>query len=392
MPFPGRRRSHPGVGQRERSGWVTSSWNILSPRPYLVLPYRCWPGVSHSTRASDWTPLPWASSSHLPSLSNKQTDKQIPHLPPFQTKGLNLGAPRDRGSPGVRGEAEQTGKRPKRRGSGEATRLIFFFCCARLTVSGCRTGLGPSHKPAWRFVYVCVFKYIKFHRRPGRGGGLGAWQALSASWLVPPLGQEGCWRAAPTQTREGRGRKGPGACRPGLKLPPGPSEAVPPSKAPPDWGSEKPFPGHSGTALAAPGPSPYRSPWAAMPELPAAHLHLNSPWVKSEEAGPREQCLLRPGTPLQLPACPLPRTIGCQVLTPAIGLAARPSSAHARAVAPSGGNCWGRSQAEPESEVSWVCQDCAAHQRGKKKIDCTVARAQGWERPPSLPGDFNDGV
>jgi len=269
--------------------------------------------------------------------------------------------------------------------------FFFCFCCARLTVSGCRTGLGPSHKPAWRFVYVCVFKYIKFHRRPGRGGGLGAWQALSASWLVPPLGQEGCWRAAPTQTREGRGRKGPGACRPGLKLP-WPSEAVSPSKAPPDWGSEKPFPGHSGTALAAPGPSPYRSPWAAMPELPAAHLHLNSPWVKSEEAGPREQCLLRPGTPLQLPACPLPRTIGCQVLTPAIGLAARPSSAHARAVAPSGGNCWGRSQAEPESEVSWVCQDCAAHQRGKKKIDCTVARAQGWERPPSLPGDFNDGV
>ena len=114
-----------------KSGWVTSSWNILSPRPYLVLPYRCWPGVSHSTRASDWTPLPWASSSHLPSLSNKQTNKQtnkqIPHLPPFRTKGLNLGAPRDRGSPGVRGEAEQTGKRPKRRGSGEATRLIFSF-------------------------------------------------------------------------------------------------------------------------------------------------------------------------------------------------------------------------------------------------------------------------
>ena len=63
----------------------------------------------------------------LLSVTNKQTNKQIPHLPPFQTKGLNLGAPRDRGSPGVRGEAEQTGKRPKRRGSGEATRLIFFF-------------------------------------------------------------------------------------------------------------------------------------------------------------------------------------------------------------------------------------------------------------------------
>ena len=77
--FPGRRRSHPGGGQRERSGWVTCSRNVLSPRPYLVLPYGCWPGVSHSTSASDWTPLPWASSSHLPSLSNKQPNTcQLP--------------------------------------------------------------------------------------------------------------------------------------------------------------------------------------------------------------------------------------------------------------------------------------------------------------------------
>ena len=75
--FTGRRRSHPGGGQRERPGWVTCSQNVLSPRPYLVLPYRCWPGVSHSTRASDWTPLPWASSSHLHSISNKQTNKDL---------------------------------------------------------------------------------------------------------------------------------------------------------------------------------------------------------------------------------------------------------------------------------------------------------------------------
>ena len=77
--------------------------------------------------------------------------------------------------------------------------------------------------------------------------------------------------------------------------------------------------------------------------------------------------LLRPGTPPQLTACPLPTMIGCQVLAPGIGLAVRPSWAHAHAVPhphPPGGNRWGRGQAAHES---WVCQDCAAHRRGKKK-------------------------
>ena len=94
---------------------------------------------------------------------------------------------------------------------------------------------------------------------------------------------------------------------------------------------------------------------------------LNCTWVKPEEASPRGRGLLRPGTTPQLPGCPLPTMIGCQVLAPAIGLAARPCWAHEHAVDPAGGNRWGRGQAEPESEVSWVCQDCAAHQRGKKK-------------------------
>ena len=72
------------------------------------------------------------------------TNKQIPHLPTSRTKGLNLGAPRDRGSPGVRGEAEETGKRPKHQGSEEATRSIFFFF-----------KLGAE--PGWAVkIYVCV--------------------------------------------------------------------------------------------------------------------------------------------------------------------------------------------------------------------------------------------
>ena len=56
----------------------------------------------------------------LLSVTNK------PHRPTSRTKGLNLGAP-GTGQPGVQGEAEETGKRPKHQGSEEATRSIFLF-------------------------------------------------------------------------------------------------------------------------------------------------------------------------------------------------------------------------------------------------------------------------
>ena len=57
----------------------------------------------------------------LLSVTNKQIPANFPNQRPESR------APRDRGSPGVRGEAEETGKRPRRRGSEEATRSIFFF-------------------------------------------------------------------------------------------------------------------------------------------------------------------------------------------------------------------------------------------------------------------------
>ena len=60
----------------------------------------------------------------------------------------------------------------------------------------------------------------------------------------------------------------------------GPSQAAPPSKAPRAWGPEKPSPRPSDSASAAPRPSPYRSPLAAVPELPAAHRALGGPRVK----------------------------------------------------------------------------------------------------------------
>ena len=67
---------------------------------------------------------------------------------------------------------------------------------------------------------------------------------------------------------------------------PGPSQAAPPSKAPRAWGPEKPSPRPSGSASAAPRPSPYRSPLAAVPELPAAHLALGGPRVEPEGTTP----------------------------------------------------------------------------------------------------------
>ena len=95
------------------------------------------------------------------------TNKQIPHLPTSRTKGLNLGAPRD-------GAALESEERPRKQENDQSTRAVkrpldrfffFFFCCARLTMPGCRTGLGRED------LCVCVFKYIRFHRRPGRGLG-----------------------------------------------------------------------------------------------------------------------------------------------------------------------------------------------------------------------------
>ena len=199
-------------------------------------------------------------------------------------------------------------------------------------------------------------------------GGAGSWgpdrpfprAGSSHPWDTKAAGEQ-----LPPRTKRGEGERGlepigPASCS--LLRARGPSQAAPPRKAPRDWGKpETPFPGHSGTALAAPGPSPYRSLLAAVSELQAAQLHLGNPWVKPEEASPKGRRLLRPRTPPQLLPCPLPTMIGCQVLAHAIGLAARLSWAHAHEVDPAGGNRWGRGQAEPESEVSWVCQDCAAH-------------------------------
>ena len=96
--------------------------------------------------------------------------------------------------------------------------------------------------------------------------------------------------------------------------------------------------------------------------------------------------------------------IGCQVWAPAIWSVARPRWVQCAHGGTCGGKSWGCSQAEPESQGSWFCQDCAAYRRrGKQtnkptnkiqtnKKDCTVPRAQGWEHHPSLPGESRDGV
>ena len=145
MPFPGRRRSHPGVGQRESQGESPLPETFYPPGPTWSYPTDA-DQVSH-TQPEQVIELLFPEllpPTSLLSVTNKQTNKQIPHLPPFRTKGLNLGAPRDRGSPGVRGEAEQTGKRPKRRGSGEATRLIFFFLLCPPACVWLQNRVGPE--------------------------------------------------------------------------------------------------------------------------------------------------------------------------------------------------------------------------------------------------------
>ena len=205
--FTGRRRSHPGGGQRERPGWVTCSQNVLSPRPYLVLPYRCWPGVSHSTWASDWTALPWASSSHLHSISNKQTNKYLicqlrePKAwisgPPGTGAALES---EERQSKQENDQSTAAVERPEDRFCVFVFVFVFVFAGPAWLCMVAELGWARVTNPPWRCVCVCVcvFKYIKYHKRPRMGWGPGASQALSESWLIPPLGQEDCWRAAPT--------------------------------------------------------------------------------------------------------------------------------------------------------------------------------------------------
>ena len=91
--------------------------------------------------------------------------------------------------------------------------VFFFFCCSRLTVSGCRTGLGRED------LCVCV----QIHKVPRESWGWcrvqGA-EALSGRWLVLSPRQESFWRAEPAQAREGRGRKEPEASGSCCMLPP----------------------------------------------------------------------------------------------------------------------------------------------------------------------------
>ena len=98
-------------------------------------------------------------------------------------------------------------------------RFFFFFfnCCARLTVPGSRTGSGPSHKPAVK-IWVCVFKYIRFHRRPGRGPG--AWQALPRAGSSHPRGRKAAGEQRPPRLERGEGERGLADCGPGRTLPP----------------------------------------------------------------------------------------------------------------------------------------------------------------------------
>lgn len=112
---------------------------------------------------------------------------------------------------------------------------------------------------------------------------------------------------------------------------------------------------------------------AAVPELPAAHLPLGGPRVKPEATTPPRARGAAAAAPTGAPAATddwLPGVGACKLIgrEAELGACARGSA--------SGGNRWGRGQAEPASQGSWVRQDCAAHRR-KQETDCTVSSAQG---------------
>lgn len=161
-----------------------------------------------------------------------------------------------------------------------------------------------------------MFKYIRFETWAG-AGGRGPDRPFPGAGSSHPRGRKTAGGQRPPRLERGEGERGRGVCGPGRTLPPEGPRALtgrPPSKAPRARGPEKPAPRPSGTALAAPRPSPYRSPVAAVPELPAAHLPQAVPGLSL-----RRRRLLRPGAPPQLPlrARPLPPMIGCQVSAPA---------------------------------------------------------------------------
>lgn len=154
-------------------------------------------------------------------------------------------------------------------------RFFFFFCCARLT-DWVQNRVGPESQTCREDFCACL---NTLGSRPGRGPG--ARQALPRSWLVPPPGQEGCRRAAPAQTREGRGREGPrglwarphapsrgpaGPHRPPAEQGParaGTREARPPAlrhRSGRTTPQSLPVPGGGGARTAGCSPAPRRSP------------------------------------------------------------------------------------------------------------------------------------
>ena len=117
-------------------------------------------GISHSTRESDWTPRLWASSSHLPSLSNKGTSTSSVNL---LKQWPESSGPKVEGQPWSPRRGRGNRKTTKACGSEEATKstfffFFFFFGGTRLTVPGSRTVSDLSHKPTVK-ISVCVYVY-----------------------------------------------------------------------------------------------------------------------------------------------------------------------------------------------------------------------------------------
>ena len=91
-------------------------------------------------------------------------------------------------------------------------------------------------------ICVCVFKYIRFHRRAGGGaGGQGPKRPFPRAGFSHPLGRKAAGEQSPPRLERGEGERSlrpVGPATGSLLRARGPSPAAPPSKASCEWGPE----------------------------------------------------------------------------------------------------------------------------------------------------------
>ena len=92
--------------------------------------------------------------------------------------------------------------------------FLFLFCWARLTVHGCRIGMGPSHKPSVKMcvcvcVCVCVcLNILSTTRDLGWAGGRGPHRPFLRVGSSHPWGRKTAGEQLPPRLERGEGERG----------------------------------------------------------------------------------------------------------------------------------------------------------------------------------------